>query len=430
MKMGCAIAWRLFAAMLVTSSVAYSAEFSLWPQLQIAGAYDDNTDLTPTNRKGDFLTIQSPGATIEGSSSTRDFYLTYETLLLEHATYSKQDRFFQDNYFNVQDNERLNPDTTLSISETFLLGNSVGGGIITNNTVPLGTQVMQSLLSNSNTMGSTFAMNLVSRYSNSLTWTANVNQSTFSVLSVNRNPESANIDQNVFTNLSSNSVSKYNFSQGAGLAGDWNFSERLTAGAGYQFSDFRYSNTSVPTTESSTLAMRLGWGKGTPFSFLGQVGPVLSQSTSGKIGDVLQPAQTSIGVGFMVSGGYTGRRLTMTGAFSQAPGINNGLAGVATTQSYAGLMDYKLTRRTAIFFNGGYYSTAGTSSSSQVIAYTAGLSYVLNANLSANMNYVGYSAVANGLGASTLVSVPGRNTNTNLFIVGFTVHPEPLRWKW
>jgi hypothetical protein len=405
------ISWLLFAAVLFTSQAALATEFSLWPQLEIAGAYDDNTNRSPTNRKGDFLTVQSPGATLEGSSASHDFYLTYETLLLEHVNYSEKDRFFQDNYLDLHDIERLAPETTLSIDESFLLGNSLGGGIITNNDVPLGTQLMQSLLSDQNTMSSTLAMNLISRYSNSFTWSGTVNQNTFSLLS--GNPES-----------------KYNFSQGASIAGDWNVGERFTAGALYQFNDFRFSNASLPTTESNTLAMRLGWGAGTPFTALGQVGPVLSMSTSGKIGTTLEPSQTSVDLGFLVSGGYVGRRLSMTGTFSQAPGINNGLAGVATTQSYSGLFQYKITRRAMVFANGGYYSTDGTGSSSQVIAYTGGLSYLLSENLSVNLNYVGYNTVANGLNADALVKVPGKNTVTNLLMIGITVHPEPLRWKW
>ena len=406
-----AFPWLPAILLLALAPIACAAEFSLWPQLEIAGAYDDNTDRTPTNRKGDFLSVQSPGATLEGSSESRDFFLTYETLLLEQANYSAKDRFFQDNYLDLHDNERLNPGTTLSFDETFLLGNSLGGGIITNDSVPLGTQIMQSLLSDQNTMSSAFAMNLVSRYSNSFSWAGTLNQNAYSV-------------------LSGNPASKYNFAQGASIAGDWNVGERLTAGALYAFNDFRFSNASLPTTESNTLAVRLGWGAGTPFTILGQVGPVLSISASGKIGDVSEPSQTSVDLGFLVSGGYTGRRLTVTGTFSQAPGINNGLAGVATTQSYSGLFQYKLTRRTAVFANGGYYATNGTTNSSQVIAYTGGISYLLNRNLSVSMNYVGYRSVANGLDAGELVKVPGKDTVTNLFILSITVHPDSLRWKW
>jgi hypothetical protein len=405
------IATLLIVAMLLASPVAYAAQFSLWPQLQLEGTYDDNTGLTPNNRKGDFLTVQSPGATLEGSSAARDFYLTYETLFLEHANYSDKDRFFRDNYFNLLDNERLNPDTTLSINETFLLGNALSGGIITNNSVPLGSQVMQSLLSNSSTMGSTFAMNLVSRYSNFFSWSANVNQNTFSL-------------------LSGDPVSKYNFSQGAGLAGDWNVSERFTVGVGYQFDSFRFSNGLVPTTESNTLAMRLGWGAGTPFNILAQIGPVISETSSGTNGKTFQPSQTSVDAGFLVTGGYNGRRLSLTGTFSQEPGINSGLSGAATVQDYSTLAQYKLTRRASIFTNAGYYSTAGSGSSSRVIAFTSGITYMMNENLSLNANYVGYSAVANGVDASALVKVPGKDTMTNLFIVGITVHLEPLRWKW
>jgi hypothetical protein len=68
---------------------------------------------------------------------------------------------------------------------------------------------MQSLLSNSSTMSSTFGATLLSCYSDSFSWNANVSQTTFSLLS--GSPES-----------------KYNFSQGVAVAGDWNVGERFT----------------------------------------------------------------------------------------------------------------------------------------------------------------------------------------------------------
>jgi hypothetical protein len=405
------VAWILFLVLLLSARAVQATEYSLWPQLRIAGTYDDNTNTTPTNLKGDFLSVQSPGTTLKASNVARDLYLTYQTLLLENASYSGKDRFFQDHYFNFQDNERLNPNTTLSINESFLLGNSIGGGVITNNTVPLGSQLLQSLLSNSSTMSSTFAATLVSRFSDSFSWNANINQTTFSLLS--GSPES-----------------KYNFSQGVAVAGDWNVGERFTVGTGYTFTDFRFSNSSTPTSEANMLAMRLGWGAGTPFSFLAQVGPVISQTSAGSIGKAAVSSQTSVDVGFLITGAYTGRRLSLTGTFSQAPGLNNGLAGAGIAQNYVTLVQYKLSRRATIFANGGYNSTEGASNSSRVIAVTAGLSYLLNENLSLSFNYVGYSSIADGVGASALVRVPGSESVTNLFIIGVTLHPDPLRWKW
>ena len=390
---------------------ARAAEFSLWPQLEVGDAYNDNVDQTASNHKGDLLGAQSPGATLEASARARTFFLTYETLLLEHASYSSKDQFFRDNYFGLEDLEHLWPGTALSVNESLLTGNALGGAIISNGSTPVGQQLMQSLLYSSNTTSNNLSIIVASRYSDSFSWRA----STY---------------QNTFTILSGDPLSKYNFAEGASLAGDWAIGERWTAGAIYQLSDFRFSNGSLPGTDSQTLAMRLKWGDGTPLALIGQLGPTFSHSSAGTAGTSNESSQTSVEPGFLVAGTYTGRRLTMTGTFSQAPSENAELPGVTTAQSYAALVRYKLTRRTTVFANGGYYAVNGDGGSARVITYTGGISYALTENLSLNASYLGYRTTASGSAAGSIVSSPGSQAVTNFFTFGFTLHPLPLQWKW
>jgi hypothetical protein len=403
--------WVLALMLAVDSASAHSAEFSLMPQLTIQGAYDDNTELTPSERKQSVLMVEAPGATFEGSNSAREFYLTYETLLLEHATSTQKNRLFRDNYFALHDLDKIGVNTRLSVDESVLLGNSLGGGIITNDDIPLGPQVMQTLLSNSNTLGSSFALNLQSHYGTSVSWSASVTQTTFSILS--NNPDS-----------------KYNFAEGASLNVDWNLRERLFAGLGYTFDDFRFSDQAMPTTEAHTIALRLGWGAGTPLSIIAQVGPVIAQNSSGSVAQSTDSSHFSIKPGYFLSGAYDTRRLSIAITCSQAPGLNSGLGGTAIAQTYTALAQYKITRRATVFSNAGYYATSGINGSSDVMAYSSGLSYVLNEKLSLNVNYINYRTLASGPGANVFVSVPGSSIVTNLFIVGVTVYPGRLVWRW
>ena len=172
---------------------------------------------------------------------SHDFYLTYETLLLEHVNYSEKDRFFQDNHLDLHDIERLAPETTLSITKSFLLGNSLGRRNHNEQRRAARYSADAIIALNQNTMSSILAMNLISRYSNSFTWSGTVNQNTFSLLS--GNPES-----------------KYNFSQGASIARRLECGERFTAGALYRIQRFSLQQclTTYHRIEHTSDASRVG----------------------------------------------------------------------------------------------------------------------------------------------------------------------------
>ncbi len=400
-----------------------AAEISLWPMAELDEIYDNNVKLTPTNRKGDFVTAETFGATLEADTAARNFFLTYETQMLEYLSYPGLDRFGKDHAANLRDNEKLSAATTLSISDSFLVGNAASNGILVNGATPIGTQMMQSLFYQTSTLSNDFAIDLSSRYSDSFTWTADIHQLVFTTLS---------------GSSSSSGGSGYFFDEGGALAGEWNLPERFEAGIAYQFDDYRTS-ANLPTSQTHWPQVRMGWGEKTPFSILAQVGPVITNSsagsllTSGPTGGVKTttvPAQTTADVGYMVSGNYRDRRLTITASAAQEPGFGAGFSGVATEQVYGLLISYKLSRRATIFVNGSYYTISAVGTSADAAIYSAGITYRLNEYLALSGNYLGFSTTASGPAvAGTLVAVPGKRSTVNLLQVGITLAPPALKWR-
>lgn len=417
---GCCLA----VVMLAAARRAGAVELSLWPMAELDEFYDNNVKLTPTGRKGDFVTAESFGATLEASTAARDFFLTYQTQLLEYISYPGLDRFGKDHSANLRDAEYLTPATTLTISDSLLVGNAVSNGILANGATPIGAQLMQSLFYQSSTLSNDFSLDLSSRYSNSFTWTANVHQYIFTTLSG--------------SSASSSSGSGLFFDQGGSVGGQWDLPERFAAGFTCQFDDFR-SNSSLPTTEAYWPQAKLTWGEGTPFTLLAQVGPVISDSSAGTVATTTAsgtpsttsvPAQTQVNVGYIVSGNYRNRRLTITASASQEPGFGAGFAGFATEQSYGLLASYKLSRRATVFVNGGYYTISGTGVSANVLTYTAGMTYKLNEYFTLSANYLGFQTKASGSAvAGTLVAVPGRTATVNLLQAGITFVPPAFKWR-
>lgn len=409
---------------LASARCAWATEISLWPMVELDEIYDNNVNLTPTNRKGDFVTAETSGATLEVSTVARDIFLTYQTQLLEYASYSGHDSFGKSHFANLKDYEKLSPATTLSISDNLLVGNAANNGILVNGAAPIGTQLMQSLFYRSSTLSNNLAIDLFSNYNNSFRWTANVHQNLFSTLS----------------SSSSNTNSNGNFfNQGGGLGGEWDLQEKFAAGFGYQFEDFRSSAGGQPSADTSWPQFRMRWGGDTPFSFHAQVGPVISYSSSGSLlttngsGNPVTtavPAQTKVEVGYLVGGEYRDRRLTVTASAAQQPGFGAGFAFAANVQSYSLLVSYKLSRRATLFANGGYYTQSNSGESEQGLTYTGGMTYRLNQYVILSANYLGFQTKASGSAVlGNFVAVPGKRSTVNLFQVGITFAPPPLKWR-
>ncbi|MHB8384333.1 MAG: hypothetical protein ACYDC3_18560, partial [Candidatus Binataceae bacterium] len=337
--------------------------------MELDEIYDNNVKLTPTNTKGDFVTAESFGATLEASTAARNFFLTYQTQMLEYASYGGLDRFGKDHAANLRDVENLTPATTLSITDSFLVGDAVSSGILANGATPIGAQLMQSLFYQTSILTNFLSLDLSSRYNSSFTWTGNIHQDLFTTL-----PTSS---------ASSSSSSGVYFDEGGSVGGLWDLPERFVAGFVLQFDDFR-SNNSVPTSEVYWPQAKVEWGAGTPFTLLAQVGPIISDISAGTIPSSTHAgapittslaAQTTVEPGYLVSGSYTTRRLTITASAGQVPGFGAGFVGYAVEQTYGVLASYKLSRRATVYVNGGYYTISGSGVSADGLLYTAGIAY-------------------------------------------------------
>src|SRR5262249_52182398 len=335
---------------------------------------------------------------------------TYQTMMLTYLNYSNEDRFFNDNYFLLSDLERLGKDTTLTISDSLLMGNAVSSGLMTNGPLPVGPQFMQALLNPSTTTNNNFSVQYATKFSNTFHF-------------------SATAFQNFFIGAS-NSVSKYSFSQGAILSTDRLIGQRVTVGFSYQFGDYRFSANNVPTTDTHWPQLTLGWGVGTPFSVLAQVGPVIASSSSGIIGSTPQPARTTVNAGWALTGSYTGRRLTGSASLGQQPSLSTGLGGFATAQNYTATIQYKLTRSATVYANGGYYQADGTGFSNKVVSYGAGISYRLGRVVALTAGFVGYQTQINGVSPASVGGATQGTTNTKMALMGLIFTPEAFRWNY
>jgi len=108
------------------------------------------------------------------------------------------------------------------------------------------------------------------------------------------------------------------------------------------------------------------------------------------------PAQTQVGIGYFVGGGYHDRRLTVTASAAQQPGFGAGFSFATDAQTFGVLVNYKLSRRATVFVNGGYYTQSRAGSSEQILTYTGGMTYRLTRYLTLSANYVGYQTKASG----------------------------------
>ena len=422
----CILAFLLLAV----AGGAGAVEVSIWPVAELDEIYDNNVDLTPTNRKGDWVTSETFGATLEASTATRNVYLTYQTYLLEYAAYGGHDRFGNNHFANLRDDEQLSKNTRLSISENLLIGNAISNGSLVNGATPIGTQLMQSLFYSSSNLNNSFAIDLFSKYSESFTWTANVHQNLFSTLSSSSSTSSSG---------SSNPNSGDFYNQGAAIGGQWDLPERFTGGFRYQFDDYRASN-SQPTAETNWPQAQMTWGEGTPFLFRGQVGPTITSSSSGSLVTTNSmgalttstvSSKTQVQVGYIVRGDYRDRRLTISAYAAQQPGFGAGFSFATNQQSYGALINYKLTRRATIFANAAYYDQGASGVSEQGLSYTGGVTYRLNKYLIVSGNYLGFETKASSSAVlgGTFVGTPGKRTTVNLFQAGITFSPPPLKWR-
>ncbi len=391
----------------------FAMEISVFPAAEFDQLYNTNVGVTANNRKADWITAELFGAKLEAQSPKRDFYLNYSTYLSENASYSNLDQFARDHFIQANDTENLSQAATLRISDTFLRGNATSAQFFTDSTEPLGPQLMAALLYNSATESNNFSAQLQYLRGDSLILTSEVHQDCFSA-----NSNSSNTNTTI-TGLS--------FDQGGSFAVDRLWGERFTVGAGYQFDDFRFSNN-VPSSESQMPALRLGWGGGTPFSLEASAGPRITSNSSGIIGTSVFSSSTKIEPGFLLTANYTGERLNFKASAGETSGLSAGIGGQTNNITVSSLIQYRLTRRTTLFANIGYFKFSGIGTDGYTFSYAAGASYRLTRHISITAEYYGFRSLDNGPAAATLMVSPGQTVMTNVFLIGVAFQASPLKW--
>jgi hypothetical protein len=407
----------LIVAMAITliaaPAVTLAMEISVFPTAEIDEVYNSNVGLTSNNTKGDWITAELFGGKVEAESPHRDFYLTYSTVLAENAWYSNLDRFGRDHNLQLNDTEELSQSTTLHISDTFLMGNAASGQYFSDSTTPISPQLMSVLLYNNTTQSNDFSAGFTYVNPNRMTWTSEVHQLFYS--------------NNSSSGLAA-ATNGFSFDQGGSFAVTRLIDERFTAGFGYQFDDFLFTNR-VPSAQSHSPTVQVSWGLETPFSITASAGPVIVSNSNGLVGLTPVRAQTQVEPGFNLAAKYTGERFNLQAAAGESSGLGAGFAGQTKDITVSTLAQYKLTRRTLLFANIGYLNFSGSAANGYSFSYTAGASYRLTRHISLTAQYYGYRTLAEGAGATAFAGTPGQAAVTNVFLFGVVFQAAPWRWQ-
>jgi hypothetical protein len=246
---GAAILALFCAAARANSSV------QLWPLLDLSAQHTDNLLLSP-NAKSDEVATLVGGASLALTNSRRRFTLDYLTDGQLYAEHTSFDRLAKDHYAGLHDEEILSETSTLWISDTFVDGQSVFGQALIGS-FGLNLQLGEALLQR-NYQTNSFDSRLHQVLGPLLFADFDLHQNTFATSTGN-------------SSLSTN--------QGADVTAYYRLGERLWAGAGYDFEDFRFSNRPRSDSCEPYLVLRSDLTRRIRLS--AQAGPLVSDSPSG-----------------------------------------------------------------------------------------------------------------------------------------------------
>src|ERR1700685_3353121 len=129
---------KIIIVMLLAMPVSANAYtlLQLVPVVQFNQLYDDNIELSSTNKKGDFISNIVLGFYLNWTGPERNGSFQYETIGELFLNYQKYDNFGQTHYFEMHDQEHLSDTTTIDLDNWFLTGKTprsffVSGGALT-----------------------------------------------------------------------------------------------------------------------------------------------------------------------------------------------------------------------------------------------------------------------------------------------------------
>ncbi|HVB80574.1 MAG TPA: hypothetical protein VNE82_11605 [Candidatus Binataceae bacterium] len=356
----------------------------LWPLLDLSGQYTDNLLLAPDAKSDEVATLVG-GASLVLDNPHRRFQLDYLTDGQLYAEHTNFDRLAKDHYVGLHDEERLSETSRLSISDTFLDGQSVFGQTLIGSS-GLNLQLGEALLQR-NYQTNSFEGQLHQDLGASLFADFDLHQNTFA------------------TSTGSSSLST---NQGAYETVYYRLSGRLSAGAGGDFEDFRFS--SQPRSDSGEPYLALRSDLTARIRLSAEAGPLISDTRSG----------ASIDAGYAIAASYRAKHWSFELASSRAPGMTAGFGGAGINQSVYTTSFYRLTRRTGLYAYGGYNEVTGDGARTEIQALGAGVEHRLNRALSLYVQYLWFRS-----------ATPGSSTAlTNSITVGARLDARPWHWSW
>jgi hypothetical protein len=374
------------AGMLALFCAAARANTSvqLWPLLDLSAQYTDNLLLSP-NAKSDEVATLVGGASLALNNPRRRFTLDYLTDAQLYAEHMSFDRLAKDHYVGLHDEETLSETSTLWISDTFLDGQSVFGQALIGS-FGLNLQLGEALLQRDYQTNS---------------FDSRLHQVLGPLLFAD-----FDLHQNTFATSTGNSSLSTN--QGAYATAYYRLGERLWAGAGYDFEDFRFSNQPRSDSCEPYLAMRSDLTRRIRLS--AQAGPLVSDSPSGM----------SLGVGYAIAAAYRAKYWGFDLGSSRAPAMSAGFGGAGINQSVYATSFYRLTRRSGLYAYTSYSEVTGGGASTEIQSFGIGLEHRLTRDWNLYAQYLCFRS-----------ATPASSTAlTNSIAAGAKLDALPWHWSW
>jgi hypothetical protein len=393
---------KIIIVMLLAMPVSANAYtlLQLVPVVQFNQLYDDNIELSSTNKKGDFISNIVLGFYLNWTGPERNGSFQYETIGELFLNYQKYDNFGQTHYFEMHDHEHLSDATTLDLDNWFLTGKTprsffVSGGALTAPQT-LNSQLALAILAKVQSLDDVVDVDIRHR------WTE-------------ESALSAELQEEYFATKQSTALESK-----LGVKEEYAFSPTAHGGFDYQFYDFRFSDAPSPV-QAHFPQFEFTWDASRQLSFAGAAGPILFERPLG--------AGQEVKLGYDGSLGYETNRWNLSVRGGQGPGITpNGGAGI--TRSALTDLRYAWTRRTSLFTSMSYYELEGGGAPLQLLTYGAGISYQATRYISVSAQYVAireYGNTGTVLAGTSTGPSNGTTTIANAWIVGVTIPFEVFR---
>ncbi len=247
------------AALVLTFTIAFSSPtyaytlLQVIPIAQLNQLYDDNIQLTSSHHQSDFITNILIGGYLSYRGSDRNGSFQYETVGEKFAQHQQYDDFASTHFVQWSDHERFSERTKLSIDDWFLTGkipsSLLTSGSVADATPSLNAQLALAVLARTRSISNFFDAELRHDFSE-------------------RNIAAIDARQEYFATRGTTSILS-----SMGLRFDHLLSPHILVGGGYQFYDFRFTNSPSPV-EANYPQLRIRWEPTRQLTFEGHGGPI------------------------------------------------------------------------------------------------------------------------------------------------------------